>query len=71
MKLDPLEAKVPLKWPHIHWSNTQANVHHLELHGIESKVAFLKQIFEAERAQPYPHNLAICAQSFHFEGMDC
>ena len=71
MKLAPLQAKAPLKWPHIHHCNIQSNVHHLELHGIESRVVLLKQIFEAEKAQPYLHNLVICAQSFHFEDMDC
>ena len=40
MKLAPLQAKAPLKWPRIHHCNTQSNVHHLELHGIESRVVF-------------------------------
>ena len=71
MKLVLLQAKATLKWLRIYHHNALSNVHHLELHDTESRVASQKQIFEAEQAQPYLLNLAICAQSFHFEGMDC
>ena len=64
-----LLAKVLSKQPRINQYNAQLDVHLPELHDTESRVAFLKYIFEVEMAQPCLHNLARCEQSFRSAGM--
>lgn len=64
------QAKVILRQLHTQHYHTQASGQHQELHDTESKGVFARHVFAIEPGQPCPRDLAICEQSFRFEGMD-
>lgn len=70
MKLVPLQSKEPLQWRHIRHCNAQANALHQEFRDTLSRAAYPKQIFEAEKVQPYLHALAKYVQSLRLWEMD-